>query len=51
VGQTVIAGLRREAEARPGFDIKAFHDLILGEGRMPLSVLERRVRAWMATLA
>lgn len=51
IGQTVIANLRREAEARPGFDIKAFHDLILGEGRMPLSVLERRVRAWIATLA
>ena len=50
VGQTVIAGLRREAEAKRGFDIKAFHDLILGEGRMPLSILERRVRAWMATL-
>jgi uncharacterized protein (DUF885 family) len=50
VGQTVMSNLRREAEARPGFDIKAFHDLILGEGRMPLSVLERRVRAWMATI-
>ena len=50
IGQTVIANLRREAEARPGFDIKAFHDLILGEGRMPLSVLERRVRAWAETI-
>lgn len=50
IGQTVISNLRREAEARPGFDLKAFHDLILGEGRMPLAVLERRVRAWIATL-
>lgn len=50
IGQTVMSNLRREAEARPGFDIKAFHDLILGEGRMPLSVLERRVRAWMQTI-
>lgn len=45
IGQTVIASLRREAEARPGFDIKRFHDLVLGGGRMPLSLLERRVRA------
>ena len=50
IGQTLISSLRREAEARPGFDIKTFHDLILGEGRMPLAVLERRVRAWIATL-
>jgi uncharacterized protein (DUF885 family) len=50
IGQTVMSNLRREAEARPGFDLKAFHDLILGEGRMPLAVLERRIRAWIATL-
>ncbi len=47
IGQTVIARLRAEQEAKPGFDIKRFHDLVLGEGRMPLSVLERRVREGM----
>ena len=44
IGQTTLARLRAEQEAKPGFDIKRFHDLVLGEGRMPLSVLERRVR-------
>ena len=44
IGQTVIAGLRGEAERRMGarFDIKAFHDNILLGGAMPLTVLERR---------
>lgn len=44
-GQTVIARLRAEAERQPGFDLKRFHDLVLDGGRMPLTVLERRVRA------
>jgi len=50
IGQTVIANLRDEAERRMGsrFDIKAFHDVVLLGGAMPLTVLERRVREWMA---
>ena len=44
-GQTVIARLRAEAERQPGFNLKRFHDLVLDGGRMPLTVLERRVRA------
>ncbi len=50
VGQTVIAGLRGEAEQRMGgrFDIKAFHDAVLLGGSMPLTVLQRRVREWIA---
>jgi len=49
-GQTVIAGLRDEAERRMGarFDIKAFHDAVLNGGALPLTVLQRRVREWMA---
>ena len=47
LGETVISRLRAEAEARPGFDIKRFHDAVLGGGRMPLTVLERRVREQM----
>lgn len=47
-GQSVIARLRTEAERHPRFDIKRFHDLILGGGRMPLTLLERRVRAGIA---
>jgi len=48
-GQTVIAGLRDEAERRMGarFDLKAFHDAVLNGGALPLTVLQRRVRAWM----
>ena len=49
VGQTVIANLRAEAERTMGarFDLKAFHDLVLLGGSMPLTVLERRVREWI----
>ena len=50
-GQTVIARLRAEAERHPRFDIKRFHDLVLDGGRMPLTVLERRVRAGIASWA
>lgn len=50
-GQTVIANLRAEAEQRMGarFDIKGFHDAVLLGGSMPLTVLEQRVRNWMAS--
>ncbi|MGE0179321.1 MAG: DUF885 family protein [Sphingomonas sp.] len=53
IGQTVIANLRAEAERRLGnrFDIKAFHDAILLSGAMPLTVLERRIRGWIASQA
>jgi uncharacterized protein (DUF885 family) len=44
VGQVAISRLRAEAERTPNFDIKRFHTLILDGGRMPLEVLERRVR-------
>lgn len=40
LGQTVIEGLRKTAEAKGGFDIKAFHDAVLLNGALPLSVLE-----------
>jgi uncharacterized protein (DUF885 family) len=50
IGQTVIAGLRGEAEQRMGdrFDLRAFHDVVLNGGAMPLTVLQNRVRGWMA---
>jgi len=50
IGQTVIANLRDEAERQMGsrFDIRGFHDTVLLAGAMPLTILERRVRAWMA---
>jgi uncharacterized protein (DUF885 family) len=45
VGHTVIARLRAEAEARPGFDLRRFHDAVLANGSTPLSVLEHLMRA------
>ncbi|HEV2081878.1 MAG TPA: DUF885 family protein [Brevundimonas sp.] len=48
LGQTVIEGLRQEVEAKGDFDIKAFHDAVLLDGIVPLSVLQERVRARFA---
>jgi uncharacterized protein (DUF885 family) len=45
VGQITISRLRAEAERSPRFDLKAFHSLVLDSGRIPLAVLERRVKA------
>jgi uncharacterized protein (DUF885 family) len=47
LGETVISRLRDEAERRPRFDIKRFHDAVLLGGSMPLTVLERRVGSLM----
>ena len=51
IGMLKIQELRARAEnARgDGFDIRAFHDVILGGGAMPLTILERRVDNWIAT--
>jgi len=50
MGQLKIQQLRAEAEKALGdrFDIRAFHDQILGNGALPLSVLETETRAWIA---
>ncbi len=51
VGELKIRALRAEAEAVLGkrFDIRAFHDVVLGQGAVPLDVLEAQVRSWIAT--
>lgn len=50
LGQLRIQALRAEAEKALGarFDIRAFHDQLLGMGPLPLSVLDVEMRAWIA---
>lgn len=45
IGHTVIARLRAEEAAKPGFDLRGFHDRVLVNGSVPLAVLERLIRA------
>ncbi len=50
IGQLKLRELRDSAAAAlgPRFDIRAFHDAVLGNGALPLDLLEREVRGWMA---
>jgi uncharacterized protein (DUF885 family) len=51
IGMIKIQELRRKAETELGakFDIKAFHDTVLGGGALPLNLLERRIDQWIAS--
>jgi uncharacterized protein (DUF885 family) len=48
IGQLKILELRERARSTLGsrFDIRAFHDQLLGNGALPLAILERRMNAW-----
>jgi uncharacterized protein (DUF885 family) len=49
IGQLKIIELREHARSELGsrFDIRAFHDQLLGNGALPLEILERRMNAWV----
>ena len=53
IGQRAIETLRREIAARDGsaFDLRAFHDAVLGHGSMPLATLQSELPTWVATPA
>ncbi len=50
LGQLKILELREYAQAELGeqFDIRDFHDAVLGDGAMPLNILDERMRDWVA---
>ena len=53
VGQLEILRLRAELARRDGtgFDLRAFHDALLGHGSLPLATLARELPGWVAAPA
>jgi len=51
MGQLKILELRDRAKTAlgPKFDLKAFHDVVLDSGALPLDILEKQADAWIAT--
>jgi uncharacterized protein (DUF885 family) len=50
MGQLKILELRERAKTAlgPKFDLKAFHDVVLDSGALPMDVLDKQVNAWIA---
>jgi uncharacterized protein (DUF885 family) len=50
IGAMTIQDLRNKAETALGdrFDIRAFHDQVLGSGALPLPVLTEKIERWLA---
>lgn len=53
IGEMQIRDLRAQAERTLGgcFDVRRFHDAVLGAGPLPMSVLRRRIESWIAAEA
>ena len=49
IGQLKMKSIRANAERALGddFDVRAFHDELLGAGALPLDILEQRMDAWL----
>src|SRR5262245_50836740 len=52
MGQLKIQELRTNAASRLGakFDIRVFHDIVLGQGAVPLDLLEAQVGSWVSKM-
>jgi len=50
IGELKIKELRKFASTELGeaFGLRAFHDQVLGNGAVPLEVLEKQIKAWVA---
>jgi uncharacterized protein (DUF885 family) len=51
IGSMTIQRLRHKAEKELGdkFDVRAFHEQVLGSGALPMAVLEAKIERWIAT--
>jgi uncharacterized protein (DUF885 family) len=52
IGELKLKELRAYATTTLGsrFDIRAFHDQVLGAGALPLDVLDARIHGWVASV-
>ena len=50
IGQLRILALRRKAQAalKERFDLRAFHEAVLGQGALPLDLLDQQIERWIA---
>ena len=50
IGELKISALRQQAETELGdrFNLREFHEAVLRHGSIPLDILEREVRQWIA---